>query len=58
MSFFNNLAIAIFIYTVGVAVAYYMWKRGKYTEDKDCIILSWVAVLVLLLNASNNKKLH
>lgn len=43
-----EILYAILFYVSGVIVAYALWKYGKYTDDKECIIISWAAVIILL----------
>ena len=50
-----EILYAILFYVSGIIVAYALWKYGKYTEDKECIVLSWAAVFTLLLALASRK---
>ena len=50
-----EILYAILFYVSGIIVAYALWKYGKYTEDKECIILSWAAVIIILSELTARK---
>lgn len=51
----SEIFIALLFYILGVIIAYILWKYGKYTEDKECIVLSWATVFTILLSLSSRK---
>ena len=47
-----ELIIALVFYLLGVIIAELLYRLGKFNQDHDVVIWSWVGVFVILLSFS------
>ena len=50
-----TFVIGLIIYLVGLAIAELLYRYGKFNQDHDVVIWSWIGVFVILLSIGGGR---